>query len=146
MKQVLLVLLAAVSCAKASHPSEDPTAASPISSSAATPMAPAISIASATIAGGIFAPKRLVSERRKVRYLYREQSGGPYDSGWRVFSGDEDQAYADDPDNFAVFAPTTITAIDPDVAPLLGTPAPCAFERTRATDPFRPAPAPRPPP
>jgi hypothetical protein len=111
-----------------------------------TPSSPATSTARATIAGGILAPKRLVSERRKVRYMYREQGDSPDDSGWRVFSGDDDQAYVDNPDNLAFFAPTTITAIDPDVAPLLCTPAPCAFERLHATDPFHAAPVPRPPP
>jgi hypothetical protein len=144
MKQVLLVLLAVVACAKPSRSAEDSVAAaSPITSSAAVPPAAASSTAGPTIAGGILAPKRLVSERRKVRYMYREQSDGPHDSGWRVFSGDEDQAYSDNPDNLAFFAPTTITAIDPDVAPLLATPAPCAFERLRATDPFHKAAVPR---
>lgn len=108
--------------------------------------APATSSACATIFGGILAPKRLVAQRRRVRYMYREVTDDPNDSGWRVFSGDEDQAYADDPENLAFFAPTTITAIDPDVAALLGTPAPCAYERPRVTDAFRVAPLPQPPP
>ena len=68
--------------------------------------------------------------------MYREVPDNSADSGWRFFSGDEPQAYVDDPDNIGIYALTTIAAIDPSVVPLLGTPAPCAFERTVATEPF----------
>jgi hypothetical protein len=51
------------------------------------------------------------------------------DSGWRVFSGDETQEYADDAQNFAMYNASTILAIDPSIGTLLATPAPVAFER-----------------
>jgi len=80
--------------------------------------------------GGGFASKRVFHERRKVRFMYRETPDSKNDSGWRFFSGTEDQAYSDDPTNFAICALTTIAEIDPDVVGYLDTPAPCAFEKS----------------
>lgn len=68
--------------------------------------------------------------------MYREPSDNSQDSGWRFFSGDEDQKLADDPGNFALYDVRTISAIDPDIVPLLGTDPPCAFERLDSTGPF----------
>ncbi|MEZ6235546.1 MAG: DUF2185 domain-containing protein [Phycisphaerales bacterium] len=86
--------------------------------------------------GYVIASKRVGTDRCPVRFMYREEPDGPGDSGWRLFAGDEDQAYADDPGNLAMYAATTIVDIDPSIGPLLHTPPPCAFERERATDPF----------
>lgn len=69
-------------------------------------------------------------------FLYREVPESEEDSGWRVFSGEEDQAYADDPANLGLYAVSTVVAIDPSIAPLLRTPAPCAFERESPASPF----------
>ncbi len=68
--------------------------------------------------------------------MYRETPDNKNDSGWRFFSGTEDQAYSDDPANFAICALTTIAEIDPDVVGYLDTPAPCAFERAQDDDSF----------
>jgi hypothetical protein len=69
--------------------------------------------------------------------MYREAPDGDQDSGWRVFSGNEDQAFANNPDNLAFYDVTSIAAADPDVLPYLMTPAPCAFERRCASEPFK---------
>jgi len=76
-----------------------------------------------------FASKRVAVEGRKVRFMYREDPRRPGDSGWKFFSGEEPQEYVDDSDNVGEYPLETITRIDPSVAPLLDTPAPCAFER-----------------
>ena len=89
--------------------------------------------------GYVIASKRVAEARRPVRFLYREAVESPEDSGWRVFCGEEDQAYADEPANFGLYAATTIVAIDPSIGPLLGTAAPCAFERDNAAESFRPS-------
>jgi hypothetical protein len=68
-------------------------------------------------------------EQKPVGYLYRENPDNQDDSGWRVFSGDETQEYADDAANFAMYNATTILEIDPSIASLLATPSPAAFER-----------------
>ena len=90
-------------------------------------------------AGYVLASKLVAEERRPVRFMYREPPDSEDDSGWRFFSGDADQAYADDPDNIGLYAASTIVAIDPTVASLLSTAAPCAFERENAAAPFRPS-------
>ena len=87
--------------------------------------------------GGGFASKRVFQERRKVRFMYREMPDNENDSGWRFFSGTEDQAYSDEPANFAICALTTFAEIDPDVVGYLDTPAPCAFERAQDDKPFQ---------
>jgi hypothetical protein len=79
--------------------------------------------------GYIIASNEVARERKRVGYLYREQPGNENDSGWRVFSGDETQEYADDAANFAMYNAQTILEIDPSIGPLLGAPPPAAFER-----------------
>lgn len=90
-------------------------------------------------AGGAFASNLVVKGRKKIRFMYRERPDNDYDSGWRFFSGQEDQVYADNPSNFAIYALTTIAEIDPDIVPFLGSPAPCAFERAGDDKPFKEA-------
>ena len=58
------------------------------------------------------------------------------DSGWRFFAGSESQDYADTPENFAFYDLNTIANYDPDIVPLLSTPAPVAFERSSESGPF----------
>lgn len=86
--------------------------------------------------GTAFATNRVAQERRKVCFMYREDPGRGDDSGWKFFSGDESQEYVDDPENVGIYAVSTIAEIDPDIVPLLDTPAPCAFERTQEDGPF----------
>jgi hypothetical protein len=89
--------------------------------------------------GYVIATKLVAEKRRPVRFMYREEPNNEHDSGWRVFAGEEDQAYTDNPDNLALYAASTIVAIDPSISSLLMTPAPCAFERDSAREPFRPS-------
>lgn len=79
--------------------------------------------------GFVFATKMLVEDRRKVRFMYREQPDDPNDSGWRFFCGDEDQEYADNPDNIGIYDVNTILEIDDSILHLLGSPSDTAFER-----------------
>ena len=89
--------------------------------------------------GFVMASKRVAVDRHPICFMYREPVDRETDSGWRLLSGEEDQAYADDPANIGVSDPRTIVAIDPTIAPLLSTPAPCGFERDSADEPFRPS-------
>ena len=86
--------------------------------------------------GGAIASHLVAKERKKVRFMYREAPDNQPDSGWRFFSGNEDQEFADLPSNFAIYALNTIAEIDPDIVPFLSSPAPCAFERRRDDQPF----------
>ena len=86
--------------------------------------------------GYAFATKLVVEQGRKVKFMYRESSNSPDDTGWHFFSGEESQEYVDDPKNTGIYAVSTIADIDPSIVPLLETPAPCAFEREDEHSPF----------
>lgn len=80
-------------------------------------------------ANGCIATNRITVEGCKVGFCYREKSDGDWDSGWRFTAGDESDEYMDDPNNSGIYGLNTICNDDPDIIPLLHTPAPCAFER-----------------
>ena len=80
-------------------------------------------------ADGCIATNRITVEGCKVGYCYREEPDGDWDSGWRFTTGDESEAYMDDPNNAGLYKLNTICNDDPDIIPLLNTPAPCAFAR-----------------
>ena len=80
-------------------------------------------------ADGCIATNRITVEGCKVGYCYREKPDGDWDSGWRFTAGDESEEYMDDPNNAGIYGLNTICNDDPDIIPLLNTPAPCAFER-----------------
>ena len=80
-------------------------------------------------ADGCIATNRITVEGYKVGYCYREKPDGDWDSGWRFTAGDESEAYMDDPNNAGIYKLNTICNDDPDIIPLLNTPAPCAFAR-----------------
>ena len=81
------------------------------------------------VIGGVMASKMVTEQKRKVRFMYRERPTGDEDSGWRIFSGYEDQDYTDNPDNTGIYNPTAILKIDPSIAKLLLTPVGSVFER-----------------
>ena len=76
-------------------------------------------------ATGCIATNRITVEGYKIGYCYREKPDG----GWRFTAGDESEEYMDDPNNAGIYKLNTICNDDPDIIPLLNTPAPCAFER-----------------
>ena len=80
-------------------------------------------------ASGCIATNRITVEGCKVGYCYREKTDGDWDSGWRFTAGDESDEYMDDPNNAGIYGLNSICNDDPDIIPLLNTPAPCAFER-----------------
>ena len=80
-------------------------------------------------ADGCIATNRITMEGYKVGYCYRENPDGDWDSGWRFTAGDESDEYMDDPNNAGIYGLNSICNDDPDIIPLLNTPAPCAFER-----------------
>ena len=80
-------------------------------------------------ATGCIATNRITVEGCKVGYCYREKPDGDWDSGWRFTAGDESDEYMDDPNNAGIYGLNSICNDDPDIIPLLNTPAPCAFER-----------------
>ncbi len=64
-----------------------------------------------------------------VGFMYRETPDDVTDSGWRFFSGNETQEYADDSRHFEIYDVNTIANYDPEIIPLLDSPTMSAFER-----------------
>ena len=80
--------------------------------------------------GACIASDMILVGGQRVGYMYRELPDNDVDSGWRFFSGDESQEYADDATNFALYDVNTVANYDPDIVPLLGAPTGSAFERS----------------
>lgn len=79
--------------------------------------------------GYVMATKMLVDNKRKVRFMYREETSNDQDSGWRFFCGDEDQDYTKDPGNIAIYDIDTIISIDKSITPYLRSVKGTALER-----------------
>ncbi|XXQ69121.1 DUF2185 domain-containing protein [Neisseriaceae bacterium B1] len=63
---------------------------------------------------------RQVSEGGEfVGFLYREEAAFEHDSGWRFFSGAEDDEYADNPDNFITAPLNDVLNTHPEIAALI---------------------------
>ena len=86
--------------------------------------------------GYVLAPKVLVTNKLRVRFMYHEKPDNENDSGWRFFSGDETQEYVDNPNNIAIYDIETILAIDIDIMKYLSSPIGSAFEREDAESEF----------
>ena len=87
--------------------------------------------------GYVFATKMLIENKRKVRFMYREEPTDSEDSGWRFFCGDEDQGYVDNPDNTGIYDIQTILSIDKSIQPYLQAATGTAFERENESDMFQ---------
>ncbi|MCL2527652.1 MAG: DUF2185 domain-containing protein [Defluviitaleaceae bacterium] len=85
--------------------------------------------------GYVFASKMLLDAKAKVDFMYREPAEDA-DSGWRFFSGGEDQAYVDNPDNIVLCDVQDILAFDSSIRPYLNAVPGSAFERREGTDTF----------
>jgi hypothetical protein len=79
--------------------------------------------------GSCLASDHITVEGKRVGFMYREVAEETPDSGWRFFSGEESQAYSDDPDNWALYDVNTIANYDPTIIPHLESPAGSAFGR-----------------
>lgn len=70
--------------------------------------------------GSCIASDKITVEGLSVGYMYREEPLFDTDSGWRFFSGTEDQAYVDNPNNAAIYDLNTIANYDSLIIPFLG--------------------------
>jgi hypothetical protein len=62
---------------------------------------------------GCFATDHITAEGLRVGYMYRERRDEAWDSGWRFFSGQESDEYANDPANLAIYDVNTIANLRP---------------------------------
>jgi hypothetical protein len=87
--------------------------------------------------GGCLATDMITVEGFKVGYMYREHTNRELDSGWRFFSGAEDQDYIDDLNNSSVYDLNTIANYDKAIIPYLEMPFGTELERVENSDLFR---------
>ena len=52
-------------------------------------------------------------------FVYREAPAFEQDSGWRFFSGAEDDAYTDNPDHFQILPLNEVLEGNPEIVPLM---------------------------
>ena len=79
--------------------------------------------------GSCIASVQITVDGKRVGYMYRENPDGSTDSGWRFFSGNESQSYADDAEHFEIYDVNTIANYDPGIIPFLDTDIGSAFAR-----------------
>ncbi len=92
-------------------------------------MKPTFAQALAAATGRCIATKTVSEDGEPVGFMYREAPLFEADSGWRFFSGEEDDDYTDNAANFTVYSLADIGRLCPDIAPLLDAPAGSAWER-----------------
>ena len=87
--------------------------------------------------GGCFATDKITVDGMKVGYMYREETNEEMDSGWRFFSGTEDQEYVDDPKNTMIYNINTIANYDRAIIPYLNLQYGVELERIENSDEFQ---------
>jgi len=92
--------------------------------------------------GGCLASDRILVDGEPVGYMYRETPTNSVSSGWTFMSGDEDQAYVDDPNNWAIYEVNTICNYDAAIIPYLSSDVGSAFGRDLGADHFQREPMP----
>jgi hypothetical protein len=86
--------------------------------------------------GSCIASDKITVEGLPVRFMYKEEPKDQHDSGWRFFSGWEDDEYTENPDNFARYDVNTIANYDRSIIPHLEAESGCAFEKEEGEDVF----------
>lgn len=82
---------------------------------------------------------KIIKEGLPIRFMYREHQGNlPFDSGWWVFSGTEDDEYTNNPDNFSFHSLTRLTHYQADVGKLFWADIGSVFEKKEGEDCFSP--------
>ena len=93
--------------------------------------------------GAAYATDKITVDGEKVGFMYRQKPDNDQDSGWRFFSGTEDEAYTSNPDHISIYDVNTIANYDPSIIPYLDAPVGSAYERTgtgwTAVKDFQPA-------
>jgi hypothetical protein len=86
--------------------------------------------------GYCYASDKITVEGYLVGYMYRETPIEKEDSGWRFFSGTEDEEFLDDENNIEIYEVNTIANLDKAIIPYLDAPYETDFERIEKSDKF----------
>lgn len=76
-----------------------------------------------------FVTKKLLEEKNKIGFAYREQPDNETDSGWRFFVGDENQEYVDDANNIVLLSIEEVINLDESIKTILDNNINTAFEK-----------------
>lgn len=76
-----------------------------------------------------FITKKLLEPNAKIGFAYREEPDNETDSGWRFFSGSENQEYVDNPDNLLIRKLEEVINIDSSITEILDNGYGTAFEK-----------------
>lgn len=80
---------------------------------------------------------KITDEGMKVGFMYREDPEDEFDTGWRFYSGTEDDAYVENPNNFMVYDVNTIANYDRSIVPMLKKQIGSEWERIEGTNKFQ---------
>jgi hypothetical protein len=86
--------------------------------------------------GGCIATDRITVDGLPVRFMYREEPNNEMDSGWRFFSGAEDDAYMANPANHAIYDVNTIANYDESILSFLDAEVGSVFEKIHDAQTF----------
>ncbi|WP_093668736.1 DUF2185 domain-containing protein [Tenacibaculum sp. MAR_2009_124] len=79
--------------------------------------------------GAIFISNRILQDKYPPKWMYREEPREEGGSGWRVFSGDEEEEFLDNHDNFKLVTADQLIAIDDSLKTNLLAPYGFSFEK-----------------
>ncbi|WP_018150392.1 DUF2185 domain-containing protein [Leeia oryzae] len=72
---------------------------------------------------------KIVVDGEPVAYMIREEPEDAEDSGWRFFSGTEDDRYIDNPKYFNLVDVNLVANCDPSIVPHLKSPVGAEFDK-----------------
>lgn len=76
----------------------------------------------------VTASKLVTEEKQKITWIFRDQPDTKTDTGWRVFSGNEDDEFMEKESNFIDCTVDEILLIDNSIESLLKKQVGCEFE------------------
>lgn len=84
--------------------------------------------------GAIFISNKILQDNESPSWMYREKPQYQGDSGCRVFSGNEEDNYLNNPNNFKLITSEQLIKIDADIKVNLLAPYGFSFERNLETE------------
>ena len=87
--------------------------------------------------GGCMASDKITVDGEQVDFMYRVEPDFEHDSGWRFMSGTEDQDYADNAENWAIYDVNTIANYDSAIIAYLQESIGTELERVKGTNNFQ---------
>lgn len=88
--------------------------------------------------GAIIISNKILEDKKNIMWMYRDEPIDLVDSGWRVFSGTEEEDYLNEPSNFKTISTEQLILIDDSLKINLLAPVGSSFERDDRTLEWRP--------